>query len=151
MMEQNGILLGVCAVILLMVGGLFWRWASRWLDSKKRIWRGRRGQKGQKRAIKFLRKRGYKLLAEHPAMKVRVEVDGEMLTRKVIVDLLVEKGERTYAVEVKTGSNDTDPMCEGTRRQLLEYATVYRDVDGLFLLDMETPRLMEIRFPALKR
>jgi len=149
-MDQRGILLAVCAAALFIVGGLFWRWASRWLDSKKRSWRGRRGQKGQKRAIKFLRKRGYKLLAEHPAMKVRVEVDGEVLTRKVIVDLLVEKEERTYAVEVKTGSNDTDPMSEGTRRQLLEYATVYRDVDGLFLLDMETPRLMEIRFPALK-
>jgi Holliday junction resolvase-like predicted endonuclease len=149
-MNNSGILLAVCALLGLILGGVLVRWASRFLDRMRRKKRSRRGQKGQKQARKFLRKRGYKVLAENPAMKTRMEVDGETFTRKVMVDFLVEKGQRTYAVEVKTGSNDTDPLHEATRRQLLEYATVYDDVDGLFLLDMETPRLMRIRFPALK-
>lgn len=149
-MDNNVIVLAACALLGLILGGVLVRWASRFLDRMRRKKRSRRGQKGQKQARKFLRKRGYKVLAENPAMKTRVEVDGETFTRKVMVDFLVEKGARTYVVEVKTGSNDTDPLHEATRRQLLEYATVYDDVDGLFLLDMETPRLMRIRFPALK-
>lgn len=150
-MDRNSIILAVCVLLGVIMGGVLVRWASRFLDRLRRKKRSRRGQKGEKQALKFLRKRGYKVLAEKPAMKTRVEVDGELLTRKVMVDLLVEKEGRTYAVEVKTGSNDTNPLHDATRRQLLEYALVYDDVDGLFLLDMETPRLMQIRFPALKR
>jgi hypothetical protein len=51
-------------------------------------------------------------------------------------------------VEVKTGEQAIDPLDPRTRRQLLEYSLALR-LHGLFLLDMETPRLMRIRFPGV--
>ena len=125
-------------------------WVRRALEVRRMRRRFRRGRAGQEKARDYLQARGFEVLAEEHMAQAHVEVDGELLPYQLRVDFIVGKGRLTYAVEVKTGKQAPDPMHRATRRQLLEYC-MGLDVDGLYLLDMESPRLLRIRFPGLVR
>lgn len=50
-----------------------------------------------------------------------------------------------FVVEVKSGARRS-ATSDTTRRQLLEYALVYPDLDGLLLIDAREGRIQEIAF-----
>lgn len=110
--------------------------------------RFKRGAIAEKNAIKFLRHRGYKILAAQLEETITVYVDGEPKKSKVRADFLVRKGFKKYIVEVKSGQQGTVRL-PNVRRQLLEYKLVYKP-DGVLLLDMEHRNLQEIKFTYKK-
>jgi Holliday junction resolvase-like predicted endonuclease len=123
-----------------------------WIEATRVRRRLRRGVRGQRRARTYLEERGFDILAEEHELRAEMEVDGERVAYTLRIDYLVRRRRRTYGVEVKTGEQAVDPCYRATRRQLLEYSQALPvAVDGLLLLDMEQPRLMEVRFPALRR
>jgi hypothetical protein len=122
-------------------------WAQRTLHRARLRRRFRRAAAGQARARALLEREGFTVTAEELAVPGELEVDGVRRTFQARIDFLVERKGKSFAVEVKTGSKATDPLCRATRRQLGEYARLL-PVDGFYLLDMEGPRLMQIRFPG---
>lgn len=118
------------------------------LDSWRVQRRLRRGVEGQRAARDFLEHRGFEILAQEHSVTSEVEVDGRRSAFDVRIDFVARRRSKLFGVEVKTGEKAVDPLCRTTRRQLLEYSQVFQ-LDGLYLLDMETPRLMRVRFPAV--
>lgn len=106
----------------------------------------RRGASGQRAARGYLEQQGFQIAAEEYVASAEVDVDGERQIFDVRIDYLVRRRGRLFGVEVKTG-DQADPLARPTRRQLREYAAVL-PVDGLYLLDMDRQRLMQVRFPA---
>lgn len=138
----------LAAVALALVG---FAWlvlrVRRGLERARLRRRFHRAARGQRRARALLEREGFNILAEEQVASGEMVVDGEPQAFEVRVDFLVERDRRSYAVEVKTGAKATDPLGRATRRQLGEYARVL-GVDGVYLLDMETPRLVEVSFPG---
>lgn len=108
----------------------------------KRIFKS--GRIAETAAVKFLRSRGYKILASQLREEVLIYVDGEAEKSIVRADYLVRRGWKLYVVEVKSGQQGNARL-PAIRRQLLEYHMVYQP-DGILLLDMEHKNLQEIRF-----
>lgn len=102
------------------------------------------GRIAETAAVKFLRSRGYKILASQLREEVIIYVDGEAEKSVVRADYLVRRGWKLYVVEVKSGQQGNARL-PAIRRQLLEYHMVYQP-DGILLLDMEHKNLQEIRF-----
>lgn len=102
------------------------------------------GRIAETAAVKFLRSRGYKILASQLREDVIIYVDGEPEKSIVRADYLVRRGWKLYVVEVKSGQQGNAKL-PAIRRQLLEYHMVYQP-DGILLLDMEHKNLQEIRF-----
>lgn len=102
------------------------------------------GRIAENAAVKFLRSRGYKILASQLREDVIIYVDGEAEKSIVRADYLVRRGWKLYVVEVKSGQQGNAKI-PAIRRQLLEYHLVYQP-DGILLLDMEHKNLQEIRF-----
>jgi Holliday junction resolvase-like predicted endonuclease len=109
--------------------------------------RFRRAASGEDEARRVLEARGFRVVADQQVVAGEMEVDRERHRFEVRIDYLVERRGRMYGVEVKTGAKAVDPLAPATRRQLREYSAVL-PIEGLFLLDMESRRLMTIRFPA---
>ena len=102
------------------------------------------GRIAENAAVKFLRSRGYKILASQLREDVIIYIDGEAEKSIVRADYLVRRGWKLYVVEVKSGQQGNAKL-PAIRRQLLEYHMVYQP-DGILLLDMEHKNLQEIRF-----
>ncbi len=141
---QEQVALWLLVLISIIIGGiLYCGCLSIW--RKWRIaWRFKKGLIAEKSAAKYLRHRGYKILATQLQRTITVYVDGEPQKSTVRADFLVRKGWKKYIVEVKTGKQGTVQQAS-TRRQLLEYKLVY-EPDGIILLDMEHHNLQKIRF-----
>lgn len=107
----------------------------------------RRGVEGQRAARDFLEHQGFEILAEEHSATSEVKVDGQRSAFDVRIDFVARRRSKLFGVEVKTGEKAVDPLCRATRRQLLEYSQVF-PLDGLYLLDMEAPRLMRVQFPS---
>jgi Holliday junction resolvase-like predicted endonuclease len=112
--------------------------------------RFQKGREGETAAIELLKGEGYRVIDAQVTRKAVIYVDDEPREATVRADFLVRKQGRTYVVEVKTGAVASDPAASATRRQLLEYAHVYR-CDGLLFADMERGKLHTIRFDAPQR
>lgn len=115
------------------------------------LWRGwklrrrfRKGAEAERRAIRFLQQRGYRIIDSQLQKRFSVEVNGEKQMMTVRADYLVKKHGRLYIVEVKSGKQG-DVALTHVRRQLMEYNLVYQP-DGIILLDMAHRHLQEIRF-----
>lgn len=128
----------------MVAGGLCYRLCSGCYRNWRMNRRFQRGEAAERKAVKFLRRRGYRIVAAQLAETITVYVDGEPQKSTVRADFLVRKGWKTYIVEVKSGQQGTVRL-PNVRRQLLEYKLVYRP-DGVLLLDMEHHTLQEIRF-----
>lgn len=111
-------------------------------------WRGRRwarrGQRGERRAKTLLERAGYRIVAEQPRRVVRLRLGPEELSYEVIPDFLCERGGRRYVADAKTGAG-ADPRSTATRRQLLEYASVFGTREAL-LVDVPGGRVIPIEF-----
>jgi hypothetical protein len=94
-----------------------------------------------------LKRAGFAILDEQVHRTWQLEVDGLMVDASCRADFLVERHKSRYIADVKTGKMAINPVFPATRRQLLEYAHVYRDIDGLLLIDMEHRRVIEVAFP----
>lgn len=128
----------------MIAGGIGYRFLSavyrNWCMSR----RFKRGEAAEKKAVRFLQRQGYRILAAQLEETITVYVDGVPQKSKVRADYFVRKGRKKYIVEVKSGQQGTVRL-PNVRRQLLEYKLVYRP-DGVLLLDMEHRTLQEIRF-----
>jgi len=108
------------------------------------------GRRAERRALTLIKRAGFRVLDAQPTATVVVNVDGRSESFLVRGDLLVRKRRRLYLVEIKGGAGGGSIAHRGTRRQLLEYATVF-DVDGTLLVDVPGARVQEITFPGLRR
>ena len=133
------LLAGLLSLALLRLIGT--RLVRRW----KMFRRFQKGREGEADAVALLEEQGYRLLDAQVTRKAVVYVDDVPREATVRADFLVRKGGLTYVVEVKTGEVASDPAASAPRRQLLEYAHVYR-CDGLLFADMERRTLHSIRF-----
>jgi len=109
-----------------------------------------RGRRGEVAALKWLTRRGFRILATQVSQDAHFWVNGQPRTATVRADMLAERRGRIYVVEVKTGKVAPNPETRATRRQLLEYAHAF-DTDGVLLADMESRKLMAIEFPSIRR
>ncbi|AKF04082.1 hypothetical protein [Sandaracinus amylolyticus] len=143
-MSADRTLLIILAVVLatVVIGTSVAR-AWRRLRARSRQLRARRGERDAER---LLARAGWIVEARQVARTLRFEVDGAPAEAHVRCDLLVRRGARRCVAEVKTGALAPRLDHAPTRRQLLEYRLAF-DVDGVLLVDAESERVMEVRFP----
>ncbi|MDA3864703.1 MAG: hypothetical protein PF689_12645 [Deltaproteobacteria bacterium] len=106
----------------------------------------KRGQKGEVKAEKLLKKAGWHIIKRQPKKKGKLVLDGQELEYKVQADFLVEKGKIRAIVEVKTGKSALKPATGKVRRQLFEYYHLYQE-DKLIFVDAPAGKLVEVAFP----
>lgn len=141
---QTLALIGLGALALVQSARLWWVRAG---DRRRRVWRARRAQAGERDAERLLRRLGYRIVERQVAAELVYHLDGEPQAFALRADLLVSRGGERFLVEVKTGDREPSLRSSATRRQLLEYAHAF-DVDGLLLFDAERSALHEVRTPA---
>ncbi|MEN8150886.1 MAG: hypothetical protein ABFS86_13775 [Planctomycetota bacterium] len=134
------LLCGVLLGVMFGVGAMRWR-------VRRRIGRHRRmGRRGEARALKLLRRAGYRVLDTEVAASGRVRVDGNSVDYRVRADAIVRRRFRRYVAEFKGGAESAAITNRATRRQLLEYAFLF-DVAGVILVDASRGRVHRIEFP----
>ena len=104
----------------------------------------RKGIKGEKDAIKLLKKNGYEILSYQHKMKGYLYEDGKKIFYLVRPDFLVRKNYENYVAEVKTGLSAFIGE-RNTRRQLLEYSKLYNS-DKVLLVDLTRKSIKVIEF-----
>lgn len=137
----------VLAAVLLLVFG-WWRAATATARGNAR--RGRLSRRAERQAESLLDRLGFVVQDRQVSATWPISVDGEVHDARLRADLVVTKGRRRYAAEVKSTSSVARPTEPSTRRQLLEYLLAL-DVDGVLLVDMARHRVLEIDFPELRR
>ncbi len=110
-----GLLASLLAGVLITL--FFMRWASRRLGRRNRA----RGMRAERRAVKLLRKNGFRLLSPKPVFCSELIVNDQPESYEITPDLLVEKDDQVYVVEVKRYRDNGGVSNAGTRRQVLEY------------------------------
>ena len=104
----------------------------------------RKGKKAEQKAIKLLKKNGYKIESFQTTAKGKLYQDDETINFYVRADLIVSKDKKKFIAEVKTGkAASIDEIY--TRRQLLEYSTVFNN-KNLILIDTEKNKIKKIEF-----
>lgn len=147
-LELNRVTLIVFAALTLVLLWLGWRLKQWWQGV--RLGRSRRqGARGESGATRLLQRHGYTLLETQEAAIGRFLIDGEAHEFDLRADAIVEKNGERLVAEVKTGAAAA-LTTRATRRQLLEYAYVYR-LDGVLLVDMAAERIYRVEFPDLRR
>ncbi|MHC4861931.1 MAG: hypothetical protein ACYTDY_17765, partial [Planctomycetota bacterium] len=115
------LLAGAALAFGLLLGARFVQWRVR-----RRLARHRRvGRTGERTALRLLDRAGYRLLATEVAATGEVVVDGEPREFLVRADALVRRRRRRYVAEFKGGAESASIANRATRRQLLEYASVF--------------------------
>jgi len=139
------------SVLLLVLAGailgiwIFFHLGKAWNNFRMKR-RFKRGARGEQRGLRYLRKHGFDVLAEQPALSPYMEIDGRRREYTIRADFLVRRGRRRAVVDAKTGACAADPAFSATRRQLLEYAYHY-GVDDVYLYDGDRDTLRLVRFP----
>jgi Holliday junction resolvase-like predicted endonuclease len=105
-----------------------------------------RGQRGEQAAEHLLKALGYRIAARQARGRYALEIDGDRGEVDLVADLLVERDGVRLVAEVKTGKWGRRVGQADTRRQLLEYQLAF-DVNAVLLVDVETGRVREVRFP----
>jgi len=134
----------ITLAIGITIGALLFYLLSRRLISQAARDRVVAAKYSEEEAGKLLLRQGFTILEKQKRTPLIIWVDGKSHLSHVQADFLVQKGKKTYVVEVKTGQV-ADPTEPATRRQLLEYDYVYQP-DGLLLLDMNLGELHEVDF-----
>ena len=141
-------LLPVLSGALLLLGVFLGAAAVRW-RSRRRISRHRRqGREGEARAIRLLKRAGYRILDTEGGAKGQIRVDGDPIEYRVRADAIVSRRFRRYVAEFKGGPKSAAVTNRATRRQLLEYALLF-DVAGVLLVDALRGRIHRVEFPRL--
>lgn len=118
----------------------------KWWKSYLGRQRFRSGNKAEKRALKFLQKNGYEILASQYKLEHNFKIDNEPICIELKVDFLVQKKNLKYLAEVKSGLSAPNIRNKDTRRQLLEYHQLNPFEGGLLLIDMQEKRIRKVEF-----
>lgn len=144
---MNWMLVAILSGLALLAWALLLRTVARSRGSRRRVRRAaQRGYAAEEAAPKLLEAAGYTVLERHPEANYVWQLDAEQITVKLRADYLVAQGDRRFVVEVKTGGA-ARPRRRETRRQLLEYALYYDQVDGVLYLDGDAQTLHRTHFP----
>lgn len=147
MTEKDFIIFALIGVVTLLVIFFLIRFIPAQLKKHRRKKKFEGGKQGEIEAKKFLKHHGFKILQEQATRHAQMLVDDELHEFYVKADYIVKKHGKRALVEVKTGEKAIDPVSIDTRRQLLEYHTLYKP-DELYLFDGEHKQLRRIIFPA---
>ena len=104
----------------------------------------RKGKKAEQKAIKLLKKNGYKIESFQTTAKGKLLQDDKTLTFLIRADLIVSKDKKKFIAEVKSGKAASIEEIN-TRRQLLEYSKVFNN-KNLILIDTEKNKIKKIEF-----
>ncbi len=132
----------VVVVLIVVVAKMQYEKIKKNYIKKRRL---KRGEKGEREAVKYLEKEGFSICAEQKEISYVLKEDDRDVSVLLKPDIIAERDGKVYIVEVKTGVSAPNIRNSSTRRQLLEYnfATNY---DGLYLLDMDKKELKVIEF-----
>lgn len=119
-------------------------------ESFKRKKRFKRGTEGEAEACLYLQKHGFSICRAQDETAASMLINGISHDYTVRADYVAVKKGKRCIVEVKTGKKAVDPLFSDTRRQLLEYAVVYK-VDNIFLFNADDGILMKIDFPGVTK
>ena len=104
----------------------------------------RKGKKAEQKAIKLLKKNGYKIESFQTTAKGKLLQDNEIVNFFIRADLIVSKDKKKFIAEVKSGKAASIEEIN-TRRQLLEYSKVFNN-KNLILIDTEKNKIKKIEF-----
>ncbi len=142
-MDSLDIILGGCIVVFLLWLG--WKLRLAWKNFLFSLVR-RRGRSGENKAVKLLKRNGYKIIQSQVPMPGHLYVDNKKINFNTRADYLVERGGMQYVAEVKTG-NAAKVKNIATRRQLFEYASLCK-TDTIILVDATSSTVKKIRFDS---
>lgn len=146
--HQGDLFLGLAALLaliaLVQTARILWLHGEASRRAKRRIVRAIQGERDAER---FVRERGFKILAVQPEYVWQLSVDGRPAQVVLRPDLILERNGRRYVGDVKTGQSAPNPLMTSTRRQLLEYL-IACDVDGVLVIDIEARRIRSLVFPT---
>ena len=132
------------------MGLLLGAWLVRFRIRRRTARCRRLGRAGEKEALRLLARAGFRVIDTEVGATGQVVVDGEPHEYTVRADALVRRRFRRYVAEFKGGAEAASIANRATRRQLLEYASVF-DVHGVLLVDATEGRIHRVRFPGLRR
>jgi Holliday junction resolvase len=145
---RPGVWLGL-GLLLVAVGSVL----AHWVATLRARYRGRlhnlRGQRGERDALRLLRRAGYTLVARQQRGHYAVQIDDTVAEVQLQADFVVARGGRRLVAEVKTGLHAPRFEHAETRRQLLEYQLAF-EVDAVLLVDVEAGAVKEVRFPVAR-
>ena len=104
----------------------------------------RKGKKAEQKAIKLLKKNGYKIESFQTTAKGKLLQNDETVRFFIRADLIVSKDKKKFIAEVKSGKAASIEEIN-TRRQLLEYSKVFNN-NNLILIDTEKNKIKKIEF-----
>lgn len=124
--------------------------AALWLrHRRRRVVRHRgRAAAAEVAAEALLTAAGFQICGRQVRRERLMWVDGERTPVHVCADLIVRRRGRRFVAEVKSGEMAPKPTHRATRRQLLDYAWMFRG-HGVLLVDPERARIVEVDFPGL--
>jgi Holliday junction resolvase-like predicted endonuclease len=134
------LLVGAAALVWLTLALRRW-WKARVLHTRMDV-----ASQGEARAEAWLEAKGHRVLERQLSRRCQMHINGRVAEFDVRADLLVQMGDETAVVEVKTGEA-ADPRLPATRRQLREYCEVF-GVDQIYLFDASAGRLHKVEFPG---
>ena len=147
-MNQSTLLLIGALISVVAVGIILLQWEKG--RAARRIKRSRKqGRAGEERALKWLKKKGYKV-TEQVSVDEVYHVDSIKKTFTIRPDIFATKGKEKWVIEVKTGKAG-NPNNRQTRRQLREYAAYFPTYNlGLINGDAEHIKLHTIEFDPVE-
>ena len=119
----------ICALLLIWLGWKIRLWWKNFLFMLLR----RRGRRGERAAVRLLKRKGYKILQEQIKLSGHIFIDDALEKFELRPDFLIEKEGVQYIAEIKTGES-ANPSNRYTRRQLHEYS-YYSGNDVILLVD----------------
>jgi len=119
----------------------------RWLVARRLRLQSGRALAAEAWAAKLLTKAGYRLLGSQVEATYELTIDGRPVSIELRADYVVERAQRRFVAEVKSGKLAPSLETAATRRQLLEYRMAFA-VDGVLLVDGETGLIHEVVFPS---
>lgn len=120
------------------------------LERRGRVRTQVRAARGEALAGRVLKAEGFQVLQAQAETEYVLTASGQEVTVKLKADALVSKGGELFVAEVKTGDGAPRIETAATRRQLLEYWHAF-EPDGLLLVEPESGKISEIRFPWGRR
>jgi len=133
---------GLASVLLIWRLGVRFR---RWRERLRRDDRLSRAMAGEEAAERMLERRGYRICDTQITRTWEIHRGDEPVDVELRADALVERDNRRFVAEVKTGRDAPELRVAATRRQLLEYRIAY-EVDGILLVDVESGSIDQIDF-----
>ena len=139
-------------LLVFAVGVLLGAWVIRLVLQKKKTRSlkkiSERAKVGESEAAKLLQNKGYHIVEEQARMPVKMLIGKECYESFIKADFIVEKNQKRYLAEVKTGKQ-ANPRLPNVRRQLYEYQNLF-ETDGILFIDMNNYDIIEVSFTIPK-